>query len=173
MSRIRLAALALGLAALSVPLTAGLAPEALAAGKPEHAGQKGGKPAHAGKPGHAGEGNGNARGNAQGGSARGDKADERLAEAAIAAGTAALIQAFFADELPAGYARPEPLPPGIRKNLARGKPLPPGIARKRLPDSLLGRLPGHPGHDYYAVGRDVVLVEAATRVVVDILRDAI
>jgi hypothetical protein len=62
------------------------------------------------------------------------------------------------------------LPPGIRKKVARGKPLPPGIA-KNFPDDLRGRLPPRPGYDWRSVGPDVVLVEAATGVVVDVLKD--
>ena len=64
----------------------------------------------------------------------------------------------------------ESLPPGIRKKVARGKPLPPGIA-KNFPDDLRGRLPPRPGYDWRSIGPDVVLVEAATGVVVDVLKD--
>lgn len=62
------------------------------------------------------------------------------------------------------------LPPGIRKKVARGKPLPPGIA-KNFPADLHGRLPPRPGYDWRTVGPDVVLIEAATGVVVDVLKD--
>lgn len=62
------------------------------------------------------------------------------------------------------------LPPGIRKKVVRGKPLPPGIA-KRFPSGLRAQLPGHPGYDYRAVGADVLLVEVATGVIVDVVRD--
>jgi len=65
------------------------------------------------------------------------------------------------------------LPPGIAKNLARGKPLPPGIAKKQLPGDLLSALPRRAGYDYVLAGSDVLLVEAATHVVTDILRDAV
>jgi|TARA_R110000822_G_scaffold82153_12_gene194501 Ni/Co efflux regulator RcnB len=63
----------------------------------------------------------------------------------------------------------KPLPPGIRKNLARGKPLPPGIARKMAPQPLLNRLPRYDGHDWQVVGTDLVLLNVATQVVVDVL----
>ncbi|SMF08403.1 hypothetical protein SAMN06265365_102182 [Tistlia consotensis] len=150
-------ALAAALAVALLPASAVVPSPAFAGGK-EHGK---GKPEQAGKPdkGHDAE-RGQDRGAAGG-------------EAIIAAATAALIRSFFGGELPAGYVRPEPLPPGIRKNLARGKPLPPGIARKQLPEPLLARLPHHDGYRYYAVGRDVVLVAAATGLVADILRDAI
>lgn len=66
----------------------------------------------------------------------------------------------------------ESLPPGIQRQVERGKPLPPGIA-KRFDDSLMAQLPRYPGYEWRQVGADVVLVEAATRVVVDILVDAL
>lgn len=65
----------------------------------------------------------------------------------------------------------QPLPPGIRKNLARGKPLPPGIAKKYAPAPMVTRLPVHPGHEWRVVGTDLVLVAIATAVVVDVLLD--
>jgi hypothetical protein len=64
---------------------------------------------------------------------------------------------------------PVALPPGQRRRLAQGKPLPPGIARQVLPPGLVGALPAYPGHAYYAIGTDVVLVAIATGVIVSIL----
>jgi hypothetical protein len=78
-----------------------------------------------------------------------------------------IVRSYFS-----GQPRPwTSLPPGIAKNYARGKPLPPGIAKKYLPLSLEGDLPARPGMRYYLVGRDVVLVDTTTRIVIDILRD--
>lgn len=68
--------------------------------------------------------------------------------------------------------RAEPLPPGIQRNLERGKPLPPGIA-KRFEGPLASQLPSYPGYEWERVGADVVLIEAATRIVVDVLVDAL
>ncbi|UDM08917.1 RcnB family protein [Halomonas sp. NyZ770] len=68
--------------------------------------------------------------------------------------------------------RAEPLPPGIQRQLERGKPLPPGIA-KRFDGPIAQQLPRYPGYEWERVGADVVLIEAATRVVVDILVDAL
>lgn len=68
---------------------------------------------------------------------------------------------------------PEPLPPGIAKNLARGKALPPGIAKRYPPQDLLVRLPQRPGYEYLIAGRDLLLVAAATGVIVDVLREVI
>src|SRR5262249_62199326 len=67
----------------------------------------------------------------------------------------------------------QPLPPGIAKNLARGKPLPPGIAKRYLPGELEAQLPPRPGYAWVVVGTDVVLLAAATGLVVDLIRDAL
>lgn len=68
--------------------------------------------------------------------------------------------------------RVESLPPGIQRNLARGKPLPPGIA-KRFDGRVASQLPNYPGYEWERVGADVVLIEAATRIVVDVITDAL
>ena len=65
------------------------------------------------------------------------------------------------------------LPPGIAKNLARGKPLPPGIAKKFLPQELDASLPPRPGFERIVVGTDVLLIDAATRVIADILHNVL
>lgn len=66
------------------------------------------------------------------------------------------------------------LPPGIAKNLQRGKPLPPGIAKQVLPSGLVDLLPPPPrGFERIEVAGRVLLVEIATRVIHDILEDAI
>lgn len=73
-----------------------------------------------------------------------------------------------------GRGRAGGLPPGIEKNLARGKPLPPGIARQYLPSSLTGRLPVLPsGFDYLVAAGKLLVVEAATQMVREVLLDAI
>ena len=65
------------------------------------------------------------------------------------------------------------LPPGIRKRLARGKPLPPGIAKRALPADLLSHVRVPRGYEVVEVGMDVLLVEVATHVVHDILKDVV
>jgi hypothetical protein len=65
----------------------------------------------------------------------------------------------------------KPLPPGIQKNLARGKPLPPGIAKKAAPSAMLGRLPRHAGYEWQLAGTDLILVQAGTAIVADVLKD--
>ncbi|MCF8481956.1 MAG: anti-virulence regulator CigR family protein [Rhodospirillum sp.] len=62
-------------------------------------------------------------------------------------------------------------PPGIQRNLARGKPLPPGIAKHGPPRDLSNRLPSRPGYERVVVGNDVLLVVAATGVIVDVMKD--
>ena len=82
-----------------------------------------------------------------------------------------LIREYYAGQ---GHATPaDSLPPGIRRKLARGKPLPPGIAKRFLPGELKSQLPAHAGTVRRVIGRDVVLVAAATGVILDILFDVI
>lgn len=64
--------------------------------------------------------------------------------------------------------QPQPLPPGIAKNLARGKPLPPGIAKKQIPAKLQARLPARTGIEVTIFGDRIVLLEASG-LVVDVL----
>lgn len=67
-----------------------------------------------------------------------------------------------------------PLPPGIAKKVARGGSLPPGIAKRYLPRDLDTRLPPQPaGVERIVVGSDVLLVEAATGLIYDIVKDAL
>jgi hypothetical protein len=65
------------------------------------------------------------------------------------------------------------LPPGIAKNLQRGKPLPPGIAKQVLPADLQQRLPKRDGYERLIVDGRVILIEAATRIVRDVLEDVL
>jgi len=65
------------------------------------------------------------------------------------------------------------LPPGIRMNLARGKALPPGIAKKRPGNQLAAALPRVAGHEWYEIGRDLVLISAGTYIVTQIMKDVL
>lgn len=67
----------------------------------------------------------------------------------------------------------KPLPPGIAKNVARGKPLPPGIAKRGVANALTSNLSLPKGYDLETVGTDVVLIEAGTRVIADVLKDVL
>lgn len=76
--------------------------------------------------------------------------------------------------LPPGLAKREQLPPGLAKQIERNGALPPGLGEQRLPDDLLAQLPKqHSGHDYRVVGGDIVLVDLATRVIVDVIKDVL
>jgi hypothetical protein len=120
------------------------------------------------------------KGRGHGGGGGGGRDDDRATNAALEVGIGAAI-ALFTDndrQIIGGYFDQhrygaQRLPPGIAKNLARGKPLPPGIAKKMLPGDLVAGLPRRPGYDYIMAGSDVLLVEAATHVVADILRNVV
>lgn len=73
-----------------------------------------------------------------------------------------------------GRGRNGGLPPGIARNLERGKPLPPGIAKQYLPADVLVRLPTlDDGLDYVIAAGKLLLVEAATEVVREVLIDVL
>ncbi|MCF4165836.1 RcnB family protein [Zavarzinia compransoris] len=66
------------------------------------------------------------------------------------------------------------LPPGLRRQLVTKGRLPPGIARKALPPGLSNALPPAPrGYQRMIVGPDVLLVETATGIILDIIRDVV
>ncbi len=75
--------------------------------------------------------------------------------------------------LPGNLAGAKPLPPGIAKKIARGGMLPPGIAKKTLPGGLLAQLPARPGQEWHLVGTDLLIVEVASNVIVDVLKGAL
>jgi Ni/Co efflux regulator RcnB len=72
--------------------------------------------------------------------------------------------------LPPGLAKRGSLPPG----LAKRQQLPPGLAKRNLPNALNAILPNAAaGTERIIVGRDVVLIQKATGVVLDILLDVV
>jgi hypothetical protein len=77
----------------------------------------------------------------------------------------------YRDALVSAPGSAKPLPPGIAKKVARGGTLPPGIAKRYLPQDLLVQLPPRPGYQWVVVDNDVVLIAAATGLIVDILAD--
>ena len=82
------------------------------------------------------------------------------------------IRDFYNRErgLPPGLAKKRDLPPGLQKQVERNEQLPPGLRTQALPDDLEDRLgPPPEGYIRARVGTDVVLVDADTRVVVDIV----
>lgn len=125
-----------------------------------------------GKPAHAGT----AVDKAKGGDSR--TSDDVAAAAAAGAVLAGVLLSDAERTTITRYfqTHPQPvtaLPPGIAKNLARGKPLPPGIAKKVAPNDLLRQLSIPKGYRLDTVGTDVVLIEIGTRIVADILKDAL
>ncbi len=74
--------------------------------------------------------------------------------------------------LPPGLAN-RPLPPGLRKHIDRTGRLPPGLEKRRLPGDLRGLLPRRTGQDFRVVGNDIVLIETATNLILDIMQGAL
>ena len=97
-----------------------------------------------------------------------------------------IIEDFFGEEATSGTKKDKnkknkkdkgksgELPPGLQKHLDKHGTLPPGLAKKQLPPGLAKRL-GAPwsGLERLIVGDDVVLVEEATGVVIDIIKDIV
>ena len=63
-----------------------------------------------------------------------------------------------------------PLPPGLQKHIDRTGQLPPGLQKRTLPGGLRGLLPRRAGQDYRVVGNDIVLIETATNLILDIMQ---
>lgn len=76
--------------------------------------------------------------------------------------------------MPPGLAKKKNLPPGLARQLQRNGRLPPGLEKRRLPHDLASRLPRRdPRYERVVVDNDVVLIETATNVVLDILVDVL
>jgi hypothetical protein len=72
--------------------------------------------------------------------------------------------------LPPGIAKKGTLPPGIAKQLARNGQLPPGLDYHPLPRDLLVELPPlQPGYKYVIVDDRVMLIKAASNIILDVL----
>lgn len=77
-------------------------------------------------------------------------------------------------EMPPGLAKKDALPPGLASQLEREGTLPPGLAKRDLPADLEARLPPPaPGHQRVIVDDDVVLIDQATGIILDILADVV
>jgi len=116
-----------------------------------------------GQNGNGGRGNG-------GGNDDGGVTVEFTAELSFSLGDRGRIQVYYASNPTPGL---RALPPGTRKNLTRGKSIPPGIAKRFPPDALRSSLSVPPRYDVVVVGWDVLLVEAATGIIHDVLMDVI
>lgn len=100
-------------------------------------------------------------------------AGDVLLQAAITAAEITIIYDYVRRHGAQSFGPPQGLPPGIAKNLARGKPLSPGIAKRYVPRNLLAQLPPRPGYEWITVDRDVLLVIAATAIIVGVLKDVL
>ncbi len=77
------------------------------------------------------------------------------------------------NELPPGLAKRDSLPPGLQKQLDERGSLPPGLAKRDLPPDLEYSLPRRVSEQFVIVDNDILLVERATGVVLDILVNAV
>ncbi len=72
--------------------------------------------------------------------------------------------------LPPGLAKKGKLPPGIAKQLARNGQLPPGLEYHPLPRDLIVQLPAlQPGYKYVIVDDRVMLIKAASSIILDVM----
>lgn len=77
-------------------------------------------------------------------------------------------------QMPPGLAKRDELPPGLAKQLKEKGRLPPGIAKRDLPSDLASKLPARdPSQEVTVVDDDVVLVDKATGVILDVIKDVV
>jgi hypothetical protein len=75
--------------------------------------------------------------------------------------------------LPPGLAKKGSLPPGLAKQLARNGHLPPGLDYHPLPQDLIVQLPPlQPAYRYRIVDDRVLLIQAASNLILDVLQVA-
>ncbi len=109
----------------------------------------------------------------------GDVATDRLLGTVISAVERALIGDYVrkartsGQGLPPGLAKRQHLPPGLQKHIERTGRLPPGLEKRRLPGDLRALLPRRTGQDYRVVGNDIVLIEIATELILDVMQGAL
>jgi hypothetical protein len=75
--------------------------------------------------------------------------------------------------LPPGLAKRDYLPPGLKKHLDERGALPPGLAKRDLPPNLQSALPWRINEEFLIIDDDVVLIERATGVVLDVLENVL
>ena len=74
-------------------------------------------------------------------------------------------------DIPPGIAKKGTLPPGIAKQLVRNGQIPAGVEYRPLPPDLIVQLPAVPPQYRYVIADDrVMLIQAATNVIMDILQ---
>ena len=76
--------------------------------------------------------------------------------------------------LPPGLAKRDSLPPGLQKQLEKNGRLPAGLAKRDLPDDLTSKLPKRAdSQEVTVVDNDVVLIDKATGVILDVITDVV
>ncbi len=106
----------------------------------------------------------------------GDVATAKLLGTVISAVERALIGDYVrkakssGQGLPPGLAKRQHLPPGLQKHIERTGRLPPGLEKRRLPGDLRALLPIRSGQDFRVVGNDIVLIEIATELILDVMK---
>jgi len=74
-------------------------------------------------------------------------------------------------DIPPGIAKKGSLPPGIYKQLVRNGQIPPDVHYHPLPPDLIVQLPPlAPAYQYVIVDDRVLLIQAATRAILDVLQ---
>ena len=76
--------------------------------------------------------------------------------------------------LPPGLAKRDQLPPGLQRQLERNGRLPAGLAKRDLPADLISRLPRRTDNqEVTVVEGDVVLLDKATGIILDVIKDVV
>ena len=76
--------------------------------------------------------------------------------------------------MPPGLAKRDSLPPGLQKQLDKNGRLPPGLAKRALPNELTSKLPERTvDQDVVVVEKDVVLMDKATGVILDVIKGVV
>ncbi len=96
----------------------------------------------------------------------GDLATDKLLGTIISAAERALI----GDYITKAKVKHKGLPPGLQKHIERTGRLPPGLEKRELPGDLRGLLPRRTGQDFRVVGNDIVLIETATNLILDVMQ---
>lgn len=83
-----------------------------------------------------------------------------------------LIRDYYRRHLPPGLAKKNKLPPGLHKHIVRHGYLPPGLEGQRLDRDIESRLAPLPeGYQRLRVGANILLIDASTRLVLDLITD--